>query len=126
MDHDKLRQQAKELLLKKEDELFERIGKALSEDDERSINDLSEKGRIWFEKYKKRLANRICSEYEKLKNKDHVDAAIDIAAIISDSFTGVPTLIIAVIILKTGLKSLCKKEKSLFRVFKPTRRKKHG
>lgn len=116
------------LLQENKDELFMRLGSFLSDDEERSISEIAEaikKGKSWFEENKQQLIELICSNYESLKNKSEINAAIEIAAIVGDSFTGVPALVIAVLVVKTGLKSFCKKSSIQFgSFFKIKRRKK--
>ena len=94
-----------ELLQKNEEELFLLIGEALPKI--RGKKNLIERGKEWFKNNKNFLATLICPKYQTLKSKSLAEAAVEIAAIIGDAFTGIPALIIAVIILKTGLKSIC-------------------
>ena len=94
-----------ELLKLNEEEIFELLGSKLRRT--RSSPAESAKGRGWFRKNRKKLIELVCPKYEILKNKKESEAALEIVAIISDSFLGIPALIIAVIILKTGLNKLC-------------------
>jgi hypothetical protein len=95
---------AKKLLQLDEDELFTKLGSYLPKYRGISNKNL---GKNWFNNKKKNIAEIICVKYEKLKNIEEIDAVIEIAALIGDAFIGIPALIIAVIIVKTGLSKLC-------------------
>lgn len=94
-----------ELLMLTDDELYAEIGKSLPAT--RSLGDLALKGKAWFSNNKKAIMELICPRYGNFKNNQK-DSVTEIAAILGDFFTGVPTLTIAVIVIKIGLKSLCK------------------
>ena len=95
-----------ELFQLNENEVFSQLGSYLPKT--RSLVDNETKGRNWFEANKKKLAELICPKYENLKNKDEIEAILEIAATIADFFLGVPANIVAVIIVKIGLNTLCK------------------
>jgi len=96
----------KYLLRLSEDELFYHLGRSLPKS--RILKDSRTKGKNWFNKNKDTFAKKICPKYKTLANKGEAEAALEIAAIIGDELIGIPSLIISVIILKLGLKSLCK------------------
>lgn len=105
--------QITELLDYTEDELYNLIGKSFDKWSfgKEDPKDHKNTGKFWFEMFKERIANVVCSDKIKTKlntlENDNMKLTLYLIEILSIINLGVPTAHAAALVAKIGYKKLC-------------------